>query len=223
MTKNLTEEMPKVKRSFYTVVVKRILDIVLSGIAIIVLSPVMMILVILELIYHGRPVLFAQERPGLHGKIFKMYKFRSMTNETDENGELLASDQRLTSFGRFIRRFSLDELPELFCIFAGKMSVIGPRPLLVEYLPLYTKRHAMRHAVRPGLACIPLRPMKTWTWDDQFENDIWYVENFNFMIDFRMVFAVLKEAIVGAEYRVNDSREEFESTNSNKEEHICEY
>ena len=213
MTKNLTEEMPKVRISFYTAVVKRILDIVLSGIAIIVLSPVMLILVILELIYHGRPVLFAQERLGLHGKIFKMYKFRSMTNETDENGELLASDQRLTSFGRFIRRFSLDELPELFCIFAGKMSVIGPRPLLVESLPLYTERHKHRHDIKPGLTCIPLNPIETWTWNDQFENDIWYIENCCFTVDFKMVFAVLKEVIAGEEYRVNDTRPEFNGKN----------
>lgn len=205
----MTDEMPKVKRTFYTVVVKRLLDIVLSGLAIVVLSPLLLVLTILELIYHGTPVLYAQERPGLRGKTFKLYKFRSMTNATDDNGELLPSEQRLTSFGRIIRRFSLDELPELFCIFLGKMSIIGPRPLLVKYMPFYTKRHMMRHEVKPGFACVSLRPLKTWTWNDQFENDIWYVENCSFSVDVKMIIAVAREAIVGAEYRINDSRKKF--------------
>ena len=204
-----TEEIPKVKKTMYTVVIKRVLDIIFSGMAIIVLSPIFLILTILELIFHGRPVLFFQERPGLHGKLFKIYKFRSMTNERDENGELLPGEKRLTSFGRFIRRFSLDELPELFCIFAGKMSIIGPRPLSPLYLPRYSKRHAMRHEMRPGLACVSLKPISTWTWENQFENDIWYIENCSFIIDIKMVFAVMREAIKGSEYRVNDTRSDF--------------
>lgn len=209
----MADDMPKVKRTLYTVVVKRLLDIVLSGLAIIILSPLLLIVAVFEIIYHGHPILYSQERPGLHGKIFKVYKFRSMTNEKDENGELLPSEQRLTSFGRFIRRFSLDELPELFCIFTGKMSIIGPRPLLVRYLPLYTKRHMMRHEVRPGFACVPLKPMKTWSWNDQFENDVWYVENCSFLVDVRMIFAVAREALVGSEYRVDDTRSEFTGDN----------
>ena len=209
----MTEDMPKVRRTFYTVVIKRLLDILLSGFAIVILSPLLVILTILELIYHGSPVLYAQERPGLHGKIFKLHKFRSMTNEKDENGDLLPGDKRITKFGRFIRRFSLDELPELFCIFLGKMSIVGPRPLLVRYLPLYTPRHMMRHEMRPGLACVPLKPIKTWTWNDQFENDIWYIENCSFVVDVKMVFAVIKEAIAGSEYRVNDTREEYNGQN----------
>ena len=209
----MVEEMPKVKRTFYTIVVKRLLDIVLSGVAIVFLSPLLLILSILELIYHGRPIVFAQERPGLHGKVFKVYKFRSMTNETDENGKLLPGNLRVTKFGRFIRRFSLDELPELFCIFIGNMSIIGPRPLHVRYLPLYTQRHSMRHEVRPGLACVPLKPVKTWSWNDQFENDIWYIENCSFILDFKMIFALAKEAIHGSEYRSGDTREEFNGKN----------
>ena len=205
--------MPKVKKTFYTVVVKRIIDVVLSGIAIILLSPIFLLLSVLELFYHGRPVLYSQERPGLHGEIFHVYKFRSMTDEKDENGTLLPSEQRLTAFGRFIRRFSLDELPELFCIFTGKMSIIGPRPLLTNYLPLYSNRHLHRHDVRPGFACVPLKPMKTWTWNDQFENDIWYVENCSFLVDIKMLFAVAREAFAGAEYRVDDTREEFNGKN----------
>ncbi len=209
----MADDMPKVKMTLYTIVIKRLLDIVLSGLAIVILSPLMLIVAILEIIYHGRPILYSQERPGIHGKIFKVYKFRSMTNETNETGELLHSEQRLTSFGRVIRRFSLDELPELFCIFTGKMSIIGPRPLLVRYLPLYTPRHMMRHEVRPGFACVPLKPMKSWSWNDQFENDIWYVENCSFIVDIKMIFAVAREALVGSEYRVDDTRSEFTGDN----------
>ena len=209
----MAEEMPKAKKNIYTVVIKRLLDFVLSGLAIIVLSPLLLILSALELIYHGRPILFAQERPGLHGKIFKVYKFRSMTNDTDAEGNLLPEDQRATKFGKLIRRLSLDELPELFCILTGKMSIIGPRPLLVRYLPFYTERHMHRHDMRPGFACVPLKPMKTWSWNDQFENDIWYIENCSFLIDVQMIFAVLREAIAGAEYRVGGDREEFVGTN----------
>lgn len=206
-------ELPKVKKSFYTQVVKRCLDIVLSGTAIIILSPLMLALAVLELFFHGRPVLFAQERPGLHGQIFKLYKFRSMTNEKDENGELLPGEKRLTSFGRFLRRFSLDELPELFCIFIGKMSIVGPRPLLIAYLPYYTERHMMRHEVRPGLTCVPLKQTQTWTWNDQFENDIWYIENCSFFIDVKMVLAIAREAVTARKYRVEDTREEFVGNN----------
>ena len=213
MAETTIEQMPKVRRSVYTIFTKRVFDILLSGLAILVLSPLLLVIAILELVFHGRPVLFAQERPGLHGKIFKVYKFRSMTNETDEDGNLLPEEQRATKFGRIIRRFSLDELPELFCIFTGKMSIIGPRPLLVRYLPLYTPRHMMRHEVRPGFACVPLKPIKTWTWNDQFENDIWYIENCSFLVDVKMLFAVAREAIVGAEYRVGGAREEFIGTN----------
>lgn len=209
----MNEIKPTVKRTIYTVFVKRIFDIVLSGIAIVFLSPLLIFISILELIYHGRPILFAQERPGLHGEIFKIYKFRSMSNETDENGSLLPGEQRVTWFGKLIRRLSLDELPELFCIFTGKMSIIGPRPLLVRYLPLYTPRHMMRHEMRPGLACLPLRTIKTWTWNDQFENDIWYIENCSFLVDVKMILAVIKEAIAGSEYRVNDTREEYNGRN----------
>lgn len=201
--------LPTVRKSLYSLYVKRMLDIVLSGSAIVVLSPLFLTLAILELIYHGRPILYSQKRPGFHGKIFRLYKFRSMTNETDSTGKLLPGAQRITKFGHFLRRFSLDELPELFCIFTGKMSIIGPRPLLPEYLPYYTERHSMRHCVRPGLTCIPLIPVKNLTWNDQFENDIWYVENISFLTDVRMIFAVAREAIKGSKYRVEDMREPF--------------
>lgn len=211
-----TETIPKVKRSFYSVVLKRFFDIVLSGLAIVILSPLFLFVSILELIFHGRPIVFSQERPGLHGKIFHIYKFRSMTNETDSNGELLPGNQRLTKFGRFIRKYSIDELPELFCIFTGKMSIIGPRPLRVEYLPLYSKRHMMRHEVRPGFACVRLKPGNTWTWNDQFENDIYYIENVSLGLDIAMIFAVAREAIHPSKYRIEATRRPFDGSNLNE-------
>lgn len=207
------DDLPKVRRSFYTVVVKRLLDIVFSLMAIIVFSPLFIVITVLELAFHGSPVLFAQERPGYRGRIFKLYKFRSMDDRKDENGRLLPGEERVTGLGRFLRRFSLDELPELFCILKGDMSIIGPRPLLVRYLSLYSKRHRCRHAVKPGLACMSLKPLKTWSWNDQFENDIWYVEHCSFAVDVRMVLAVAREVIAGAEYRVKDTREEFDGKN----------
>lgn len=200
------QRIPHVRKTIYTTVVKRLLDILLSGAALIVLSPVFLVITILELIYHGRPVLFTQERPGKDEKLFKVYKFRSMTNETDENGVLLPNEKRLTKFGKKLRRLSLDELPELFCIFTGKMSIIGPRPLRPQYLQYYTERHHYRHAVRPGLMVYPLKPRKSWTWNDQFENDIWYVENCSFSVDIRMVYIVLKNAVSGGETRADAIR-----------------
>ena len=209
----MADQMPKMKKTIYTIYIKRILDVFLSGAAIVILSPLLIIITIFVFIYHGRPILFAQNRPGKNGKVFKVYKFRSMTNDKDENGNLLSEEQRLTAFGKLIRRLSLDELPELFCILTGKMSVIGPRPLLTRYLPLYTERHMHRHDIRPGFACVPLKPMNTWTWNDQFENDIWYIENCSFLVDVKMILAVLREAVAGAEYRVSGTREEFIGTN----------
>ena len=209
----MQEKLPKVKRSFYVFFVKRALDVILSGFAILLFSPLFVIISFLELLFHGWPILYTQERPGLHGEPFRIYKFRSMTNKKDKHGRLLPSEKRLTRFGRFLRRYSLDELPELFCIFKGDMSIVGPRPLLPEYMPLYSKRHRRRHALRPGLTCVPLKPVKTWTWNDQFENDIWYIEHCSFLVDLRMVVAIIRETIDGADYRVDDTREAFNGKN----------
>ena len=213
----MSEEYTEVKPSntFYARYVKRILDFFLSLLAIIVLSPVMIVVAILELIYHGKPIIFEQKRPGKDEKIFGMYKFRSMTNETDENGKLLPEEKRLTKFGRFIRRTSLDELPELFNILKGDMSIIGPRPLLVEYLKLYNPRHAKRHLVRPGLACFRIIPSdsKTWTWREQFDNDIWYVEHISFMTDVRQLFAIVQKVFGNNDVRANDTRVLFDGKN----------
>lgn len=215
MKQILDGDLPKVKvkQTVYTVFGKRILDIVFSSVAIVVLSPVFLIVAIFELIFHGRPIIFSQKRPGLHGKIFHIYKFRSMTNETDGKGKLLPGNQRLTVFGKFIRKYSIDELPELFCIFTGKMSIIGPRPLRVEYLPLYNERHMMRHELKPGFACVRLTSGNSWTWRDQFENDIWYVENCSLLVDIKMIFAVLREAIHPSKYRIDATRKPFDGIN----------
>ena len=202
-------------KTFYNRYVKRVLDFLISLFALILLSPILLIMAILELIFHGRPVLYASDRPGKDGKIFRMYKFRSMTNQTDENGKLLPEEKRLTGFGRFIRRTSLDELPELFNILKGDMSIIGPRPLLVEYLKLYNPKHAQRHLVRPGLACFRIIPSdsKTWTWREQFDNDIWYIEHISFMTDVKMLFAIVKKVFGNNDTRANDTRVLFDGSN----------
>ncbi len=205
--------IPVVRVSFYTKYLKRFFDIIFSSSAILILSPILIIVAVLECVFHGRPIFFTQERPGKNGVIFKVYKFRSMNNKTDENGVLLPGNERLTRFGKIIRKLSIDELPQLFCILKGDMSILGPRPLLPQYLPLYSERHKMRHAVRPGFACKPLKPIKTWTWNDQFENDIYYVENCSFLLDVQMLFAVARAAIIGESYRANDTREEFNGSN----------
>ena len=212
------KQIPKPRKSFYTKYIKRLLDIIISGIAILLLSPFFLVIIILELIYHGKPVIYKSKRPGKDGVLFDLLKFRSMTNECDGNGKLLPAADRVTPFGRILRRYSLDELAGLFCIFTGKMSIIGPRPLLTEYLPLYNERHKYRHSVRPGLVCLKLDgndkiSTNTWTWYNQFENDIWYIENCSFLVDLKIVFAVLREVIAGTEYRATGNREEFTGDN----------
>lgn len=207
--------MPQPKISFYSKYGKRILDVILSGLALLCLSPVFIIVYLLELVYHGTPALYKTKRPGKDGIIYNVYKFRSMTNERGVDGLLLPEDKRLTKFGLFIRRTSLDELPQLLNIIRGDMSVIGPRPLLVEYLDLYSPRHKMRHAVRPGLTCGRLISCEheSWTWRDQFENDIYYVENVSLLLDVKMIFAVFKKAVKGSESRSKDTRVPFDGRN----------
>lgn len=204
------------KRTFYSIVVKRALDIVLSLAAIIVLSWLLLVVCILELIFHGWPVFYTTKRPGKDEKIFKLIKFRSMTNARDENGYLLPEEQRLTKFGLFIRKTSIDELPELFNILKGDMSIIGPRPLLVEYLDLYSPRHKMRHSVRPGFACVRIKNdtgSATWTWREQFENDIYYIENVSLTTDVKMVLAVIREVFKASDGRAQDTRVPFDGKN----------
>lgn len=169
-------EIKKRKKGIYEKFFKRPLDLILAIIALIFLSPVMIITAILVKIKLGSPVIFTQKRPGLNEKIFKMYKFRSMTNEKDENGKLLSDEIRLTKFGKTLRSTSLDELPELFNIIKGDMSFVGPRPLLVEYLPYYTEEERLRHLVRPGLTGLSqINGRNTLSWEARFKLDIEYV------------------------------------------------
>ena len=165
-------------KRLYRDYIKRFLDIVLSAGAIIVLSPVMAVTAVLVRVKLGSPVIFKQKRPGKDERIFEMYKFRSMTDARDENGELLPDEVRLTSFGKKLRASSLDELPELFNILKGDMSVVGPRPLLVQYLPLYNAQQKRRHEVRPGVTgYAQVHGRNAITWEEKFEKDVYYVDH----------------------------------------------
>lgn len=169
--------------------IKRILDIISSLLAIIILSPLLAVTAILVKTKLGSPVLFKQERPGKDEKIFTLMKFRTMTDERDENGELLPDEVRLTKFGKFLRSTSIDELPELFNILKGDMSVIGPRPLLVEYIPRYNEHQHRRHEVRPGLSgWAQVNGRNTVSWEDKFDMDVHYVDNYSFAMDVKILF-----------------------------------
>lgn len=208
------EKIPVVKDTFYTRHGKRAIDIILSCLGIIGSSPLYLIISLLELKFHGRPIMYVSRRPGKDEKVFSIYKFRSMTNEEDTDGKLLPEEQRVTKFGKFLRRTSLDEIPEFFNILKGDMSIIGPRPLLIEYLPLYSDRHKYRHKIRPGLVCLKLKKdRRQWTWEEQFENDIWYVENCSLMVDIKMMLRLIEEELRGSEERTSGNREGFEGYN----------
>lgn len=180
----------------YQLFIKRLFDFILSLMAIIILSPVFIIVALLVRIKLGSPILFKQERPGLNEKIFKMYKFRTMTSKVDEEGNLLPDEVRLTSFGQLLRSTSLDELPELFNIFKGDMSIVGPRPLLVKYLPLYNDEQKHRHDVRPGLTGLAqVNGRNAISWEDKFKYDVEYTKNVTFMNDFKIIFETILKVI----------------------------
>lgn len=184
----------------YRKYIKRPMDFILSLIAIVCLSPVLLITAILVKIKLGSPVLFAQERPGRNEKIFKMYKFRSMTDERDENGELLPDEVRLTKFGKLLRKTSLDELPELFCILKGDMSIVGPRPLLVKYLERYNEHQKRRHEVRPGLSGLAqVNGRNAISWEEKFDYDVKYVDNITFIGDVKIILQTVWKAFVKEE------------------------
>ena len=173
--------------------IKRILDIFVSLLGMIILSPVYLIVAILVRVKLGSPVIFHQKRPGYQEKIFTLCKFRTMTDERDENGELLPDSVRLTKFGLFLRKTSLDELPELWNIFKGDMSLIGPRPLLVSYLPWYTEREKLRHTVRPGLTGLAQASGRNFfEWDKRLEKDVEYVEKLSFFMDLKVLWMTVK-------------------------------
>ncbi len=172
----------------YRKYIKRLFDIIISLVALIVLSPVFLVVAVLVRIKLGSPVIFHQQRPGYQEKIFKLCKFRTMTEAKDADGNLLPDAERLTSFGNFLRKTSLDELPELWNILKGDMSLIGPRPLLVGYLPYYTQREQMRHSVRPGLTGLAQVSGRNFiAWDDRLAKDVEYVENLSFMMDVKIL------------------------------------
>ena len=166
---------------------KRTLDIALAVLALILFSPVLILVAALVRIKLGSPVLFRQVRPGLRGRPFRMIKFRSMTDARDASGQLLPDAERLPSFGRFLRASSLDELPEIWNVLVGDMSIVGPRPLLMEYLPLYTPTQMRRHDVRPGITgWAQINGRNELSWEDKFKLDVWYVDHQSFALDFRI-------------------------------------
>lgn len=181
------------RAGFYEKYIKRLLDIVLSGAALVILSPVLLITAVLVRIKLGSPVIFTQERPGKDEKAFKLHKFRSMTDARDENGNLLPDKERLTGFGKKLRSLSIDELPELWDIFRGKMSFVGPRPLLVKYLPLYNAEQRHRHDVRPGLTSwAQVHGRNLTSWEERFEYDVEYVNNISFALDVKIIIMTIR-------------------------------
>jgi lipopolysaccharide/colanic/teichoic acid biosynthesis glycosyltransferase len=179
------------------VVFKRVIDIVTSLIALLLLSPVLIVLFIVIRLFLGKPVLFQQQRLGLNGKVFRLYKFRSMTDEVDENGNLLPDKDRLTKLGQFIRSASLDELPSFINVLKGEMSLVGPRPLLPEYLPLYSAEQAKRHKVKPGITGLAqVNGRNAISWETKFEFDVWYVENISLSLDLKILILTIKKVLV---------------------------
>ncbi|AEE95270.1 sugar transferase [Mahella australiensis 50-1 BON] len=183
--------------------------------AIIILSPLLLVIALLVRIYLGRPVIFKQKRPGLNERIFTLYKFRTMTDDKDENGHLLPDEVRLTKFGKFLRSTSIDELPELFNILKGDMSIVGPRPLLVQYLPLYDAHQRRRHEVRPGLTGLAqVSGRNAISWEDRFNLDVQYVDNVSFINDWKIIFLTVKKVFAreGISSGTSATMEPFEGT-----------
>ena len=206
------------KKGFYEKFIKRPQDFLCALAAIIVLSPVMLITAILVRTKLGSPVIFKQERPGLNGKVFMLYKFRTMTDKKDAEGNLLPDEVRLTGFGKKLRSTSLDELPELFNILKGDMAVVGPRPLLVRYLPRYNAHQARRHEVRPGFTgYAQVNGRNSITWEDKFDKDVYYVDHVTFFGDWKIIFqtvgTVLKREGISSD--TSATMEEFMGTESN--------
>jgi len=184
--------------------IKRVVDIVGASVGIILFAPVMLVVALLVLLTMGRPVLFRQQRPGLRGKPFTLYKFRTMRDARTPSGELLPDELRLTTFGKWLRSTSLDELPELFNVLKGEMSLVGPRPLLMEYLPRYSPEQARRHEVKPGITgWAQVNGRNALSWEEKFRMDVWYVDNWNLWLDMKIllltIWKVLKREGISAE------------------------
>lgn len=192
-----SEDIRIVSSGIYRNYIKRPMDFLLSLLAIIVFLPILLIVALLVKVKLGSPVIFKQKRPGLNEKIFTLYKFRTMADKRDKNGELLPDSLRLTKFGRFLRSTSLDELPELWNIIRGDMAVVGPRPLLVQYLPLYNEHQKRRHDVRPGLSgWAQVNGRNAISWEDKFNLDLEYVDNVRFLLDCKIIFLTIKKVFV---------------------------
>lgn len=205
----------------YAKYIKRILDLICSLIAFIILFPLLLIIGICVRIKLGKPIIFKQDRPGKNEKIFKLYKFRTMTDEKDKEGNLLPDEMRLTKFGQFLRSTSLDELPELINIIKGDMSIVGPRPLLVEYLPLYNEEQKHRHDVRPGLTGLAqINGRNTLTWNEKFNEDIKYINKITFLNDIKIILKTIKKVFKreGISQIGNATTEKFEGNKTTEEE-----
>ena len=221
-----TEIRPNIQPSFrhsrsgvYKKYIKRPMDFILALIVIIVLSPTLLVVGLLVRIKLGSPILFKQKRPGQNEKIFTMYKFRTMIDERNENGELLPDSVRLTKFGKMLRATSLDELPELFNILKGDMSIIGPRPLLVQYLPLYNEHQKRRHDVRPGLSGLAqISGRNAISWEDKFNLDVEYVDGVSFFGDWKIIFSTIKKVLMkeGINSDTAATMEPFKGTHLNQ-------
>ena len=196
MRKKLVRHPVPHRKGFYEIYIKRPQDFCCALLAIIVLLPVMLVTALLVRIWLGSPVLFKQERPGLNGKIFTLYKFRTMTDQKDAQGNLLPDEVRLTSFGKKLRTTSLDELPELINMLKGDMAVVGPRPLLVSYLPLYNRHQARRHEVRPGFTgYAQVHGRNSISWEEKFDKDVYYVDHISFRGDWKIIFQTVKTVL----------------------------
>jgi sugar transferase EpsL len=176
---------------------KRIFDLVITFLGLLLLFPVMMLTALIVRSKLESPIFFKQSRPGMHGKIFNMYKFRTMSNECNEDGTLLSDEIRLTGFGKFLRSTSLDELPSLWNVLKGDMSIVGPRPLLVEYLPLYSTQQDRRHEAKPGITgWAQVNGRNAISWDEKFDLDVWYVDNQSIWLDIKILWLTVKKVIV---------------------------
>ena len=213
--KNNHKGMKNKESKIYSKFFKRPLDILLAISALIFLSPVLIVTAVLVKVKLGSPVIFKQRRPGLNEKIFTMYKFRTMTDERDEEGMLLPNHMRLTKFGKLLRATSLDELPELINIVKGDMSIIGPRPLLIEYLPLYNEKQKHRHDVRPGLSGLAqVNGRNAISWEEKFDYDVDYVENISFLLDLKLIILTFLKVFKseGVNKSKNVTMEKFKGT-----------
>jgi lipopolysaccharide/colanic/teichoic acid biosynthesis glycosyltransferase len=178
-------------------ILKRIFDFLVAGAVLFMLTVPIALLIVLVRIRLGAPVFFRQRRPGLNGQVFEMIKFRTMTNECNSRGDLLSDAERLTTFGLFLRATSMDELPELWNVIKGEMSLVGPRPLLIEYLPLYSKEQARRHEVRPGVTgWAQVNGRNALSWEEKFALDVWYVDNQNFWLDVKILFMTVQKVFL---------------------------